>query len=254
MKSQQYMQDTGIDLAPDSKLKKIDTSRIRIGKTYKIVPNLWRYNENTTKYNDFDIIRIPDRRKNIKEGVRIKGSQILLDLQELRDDFELFGKADQTFDEFVELSIYKALQRHLNKDLTDEQIGEKARQIYDRARVKVQKLTSAEDYIALTEQINEGKISKVIEVANAGRELSSINYTFQDTSGNKFQLMDVDSIRNLFKLKSIIKKFKSSDATAFDELRSFGIKTVGIDYGVISDKERFQKVVEEIDSKLRIES
>lgn len=206
MKSQQYMQENGINLAPDSKLKKIDTSRIRIGKTYKIIPNLWRYDENVTKYNDFDIIRIRDTRKNIKEGVRIEGSQILLDLQNLKDVFEIFGEPNQTFNEYVELSIYEALQKHFNKDLTNEQVKEKARQIYDRARIKVQKLTSAEDYIALTEQINEGKISKVIEVANAGHELSSINYTFQDTSGNKFQLMDLDSIRNLFKLKSIIKK------------------------------------------------
>jgi hypothetical protein len=74
------MQENGIDLAPDSKLKKIDTSRICIGKTYKIIPNLWRYDENVTKYNDFDIIKIRDTRKNIKEGVRIEGSQILLDL------------------------------------------------------------------------------------------------------------------------------------------------------------------------------
>lgn len=37
-------------------------------------------------------------------------------------------------------------------------------------------------------------------------------------------------------------------------MKSFGIKTVGIDYGVISDKERFNKVVKEIDFKLRIES
>jgi hypothetical protein len=74
------MQENGINLAPDSKLKKIDTSRISIGKTYKIIPNLWRYDENVTKYNDFDIIRIRDTRKNIKEGVRIEGSQILLDL------------------------------------------------------------------------------------------------------------------------------------------------------------------------------
>jgi hypothetical protein len=66
--------------------------------------------------------------------------------------------------------------------------------------------------------------------------------------------MDIDSIRNLFKLKSIIKKIKSSGYSTFDELISFGIKTVGIDYGVISDKERFNKVVKEIDSKLRIES
>ena len=254
MKLQQYMQENSIDLAPDSKLKKIDTSRIRIGKTYKIIPNLWRYDENVTKYNDFDIIRTQDTRKNIKEGVRIEGSQILLDLQDLKDVFEIFGEPDQTFNEYVELSIYEALQKHFNKDLTNEQVKEKARQIYDRARIKVKKLTSAEDYIDLTEQINEGKISKVIEVANVGRELSSINYIFKDTSGNKFQLMDLDSIRNLFKLKSIIKKIKSSDQSAFDELRSFGIKTVGIDYGVISDKERFNKVVKEIDSKLRIES
>lgn len=74
------MQENGINLAPDSKLKKIDTSRISIGKTYKIIPNLWKYDENVTKYNDFDIIRIRDTRKNIKEDVRIEGSQILLDL------------------------------------------------------------------------------------------------------------------------------------------------------------------------------
>lgn len=247
-KLQDYQKETGIDFLQDSKLKKTDTSRIRIGKTYKIYPNLWTYNKSVTKYNNFDIIKF----NTAKDAIKIDGKQIILNPKKLE---ELSSGTGYTFDEFVEMEIYKAVQMHFNKEMTPEQAEEKAKQIFDKARrPEVRKLESAEDYIDVTDQINEGKISKAIEIADAPHELSSINYTFEDTAGNKYQLMDIDSIRNLFKLKSIIKKYKLKDYTAYDDLRSFGINTVGIDYDKISDDEKFKRVVKEIDSKLRVES
>lgn len=66
-------------------------------------------------------------------------------------------------------------------------------------------ITTPLDYYNILEEIQDGKIISIVEDVEAGRELGSYNTRFI-ANGRKFQLYDLDSVKNLFYLEDYIKK------------------------------------------------
>lgn len=66
-------------------------------------------------------------------------------------------------------------------------------------------ITTPLDYYNILEEIQAGKIVSMVEDVEAGRELGSYNTRFT-ANGRRFQLYDLDSVRNLFYLEDYIKK------------------------------------------------
>lgn len=64
------------------------------------------------------------------------------------------------------------------------------------------KIVTPLDYFKISDQIREGKIIKVVENILEGRDLGSYNAVFSTTDGQRFNLYDIDVVRELFYLEN----------------------------------------------------
>lgn len=91
-----------------------------------------------------------------------------------------------------------------NSSITNIELGRTYKITYNDGSVnnEVQILTPL-DYYDLKEQESEGFISKIEENLLVGRNLAGYNVRFKDTEGNSYQLWDLQSAYNLFRLNGI---------------------------------------------------
>lgn len=66
------------------------------------------------------------------------------------------------------------------------------------------------EYKKLKQDITSGKVTRVVENIQAGRNLAGYNVRFSSDTGERFQLWDLDSASTLFELDELKKKWKGS--------------------------------------------
>ena len=124
-------------------------------------------------------------------------------------------------------STLYALNKFLNVNISDIEIGRTYKVIINNNGIndiESYTITTPLDYYNFKEKIQSyvinGSDFSIIEDITKGRELASYNTRFQDQSGKKYQLYDLDSCKLLFKLKEIIEQNDTAGIYFLKELYS----------------------------------
>lgn len=145
----------------------------------------------------------------------------------------------------AEAYIAKLQQEAENNPIVDQLNG-----IYNLHNIKLNRwyyVTTAEgvvipreivtptQYHQLKNEIKSGKIIKVVEAIDKGRNLSAYNAVFEGENGEKYQLYDIDSIVDLYDLKQVL---DSNDLN--------GLKAIGDKYevGYNPDPKTYKSLIE----------
>ena len=251
----------------DTKVRKstklFDTSKITIGKTYTIETNMWKYSDSVNSFGDLKIVR--NHGDASRGSVYIDDKTIYLNTSKIQEAFEhaqtnvetdqqkiklqkLFKNDINLYTEFL---IYKAL---FNKNQLNANDSEAEKFAIDKIKLAHpgNVLIDGKGYIDLVNRINAGEIKSVKEVLAIGRDLATIDYQFKDIDGNSFQLMDIDSIRELFELRDIYKRFgkDAEKLNACEDLKNLAKRALSRNYQDITP-ENFVEKGREIEHLMR---
>ena len=163
-------------------------------------------------------------------GIKVKIPGILSVLTPSYRRFKLYG--DYKLEHFYDKSEIEQLQFEKYdsspiQQVSDIEIGRTYKVIINNNGINdIESYTiiTPLDYYNFKEKIQSyitnGSDFSIIEDITKGRELASYNTRFQDQSGKKYQLYDLDSCKLLFKLKEIIDKDDIAGINFLKELYS----------------------------------